>query len=86
MYHWELILDYLDPLILVKLATVCKLFSIRANENKLKCQDEIDKVSNGLLYSKYEAFESTFQCSTYKNKIHIVTLSNKSINVKHYIY
>ena len=86
MSHWELIIDYLDSLSLVKLETVCKLFSIRTKEDTLKCQSEIDIVSNGLSDSNFESFQTSFQCSAYKNKIHTVTLNNKSIHVTHQIY
>jgi hypothetical protein len=93
MYHWELILDYLDPLILVKLATVCKLFSIRANENKLRCKDEckseIDEMSRELeLDPDISESESTFYCSIYKNNTHkiLVKKSNEKSGEKFFIY
>jgi hypothetical protein len=86
MSHWELILDYLDPLILVKLAIVCKLFSIRAKEDKLRCKaeckSEIDEMSRELeLDPDISESESTFYCSIYENNTHtllVKRLSEKS--------
>jgi uncharacterized Ntn-hydrolase superfamily protein len=86
MSHWDSILDYLDSLTVARLATLCKLFSEKEHENSEKCQDEINYVSKALLNSSFKKFESTFQCSIYKNKIHKVKVENKTISVSHIIY